>query len=64
MSVFPTSLLGLLPLAGMSPERITAAQARFRREEAERVGAEVLPLVTAPVAAAPGRSRVAAVPTR
>ncbi|MBM7490719.1 alkanesulfonate monooxygenase SsuD/methylene tetrahydromethanopterin reductase-like flavin-dependent oxidoreductase (luciferase family) [Micromonospora luteifusca] len=34
------------------------------RQEAERVGAEVLPLVTAPVAAAPGRSPVAGVPTR
>ncbi|MER7890507.1 LLM class flavin-dependent oxidoreductase [Micromonospora sp. NPDC094482] len=34
------------------------------REEAERVGAEVLPLVTAPVAAAHRRSPVAAVPTR
>ncbi|WP_373861285.1 hypothetical protein [Micromonospora noduli] len=34
------------------------------REEAERVGTEVLPLVAAPVAAAPGRSRVAEVPTR
>ncbi|GAB3954071.1 LLM class flavin-dependent oxidoreductase [Micromonospora vulcania] len=34
------------------------------REEAERVGAEVLPRVTAPVAAAPPRSPVAGVPTR
>lgn len=34
------------------------------REEAERVGAEVMPLVTAPVAAAPGRSQVVGVPTR
>ena len=57
-------------LTGMSPERIAAAQARFagwtrsHRREAERVGNEVLPLVTALVAAAPGRSRVAALPTR
>ncbi|WP_406072696.1 hypothetical protein [Micromonospora sp. NBC_01638] len=34
------------------------------REVTERVGIEVLPLGIAPVAAAPGRSRVAGVPTR
>ncbi|WFE51933.1 hypothetical protein [Micromonospora sp. WMMD1155] len=67
--------------AGVSPERIAAAQARPpdglggpgphgrsqrppHREEAERVGVEALPLVTAPVAAAPGRSQVVGVPTR
>ncbi|WP_247683611.1 hypothetical protein [Micromonospora sp. D93] len=43
---------------------VTAGAARHDRAATVAYLAEVLPLVTAPVAAAPGRSRVAEVSTR